>query len=108
VTGRTAEKAIPLQLSLLLKMVPLVGARPPPVLLMVAGGRTDTTMTAVRTAAAALVMTRVARVTVATEVARRFDEQPGLLGHPSSGTRLHATPSSGTGSFVWDVAVNMK
>ena len=32
---------------------------------MVAGGRIDTTMTAVMTAAAAVVMTRVARVTVA-------------------------------------------
>ena len=37
----------------------------PPALLTVAGGRTDTTMTAVMTAAAAVVMTRVARVMVA-------------------------------------------
>ena len=46
-------------------MVPPIGARPPPVPLVVAGGRTDTTLTAAMAAAAAAVMIMVARVTVA-------------------------------------------
>ena len=50
---------------LTVEMVPLVSARPPPVLLAVAGGRTHTTLTAAMAAAAAAVMTMVARVAVA-------------------------------------------
>ena len=50
---------------LAVEMVPLVGGQPPPVPLMVASGRTDNTMKAAMTAAAAVVMTRATRVTVA-------------------------------------------
>ena len=50
---------------LAVEMVTLVGARPPSAPLMVAGGRTDTTMTAAVTTAAVAMMTTVARAIVA-------------------------------------------
>ena len=76
-------------------MVPLIGARPPPVPLVVAGGRTDTTLTAAMAAAAAAVMARVARVTVAA----------ARTGNASDKVRDHQPLSSCP--FVWLTSLRM-
>ena len=96
---QNGRKSHPSAAQLAVELVPLIGARPAPVLLVLAGGRTDTTLTAAMVAAAAAVMARVARVTMAA----------ARTGNASDKVRDHQPLSSCHRScpFVWLTSLRM-
>ena len=66
---------------LAVEMVPLVSARPPPALLLVASGRASTTLTVTMALAAAAVVARVTGVTVADERSRSAGQEATTANH---------------------------